>query len=137
MRNKYGRALAIIGMVLLCPVMGRATPKVDMQMFTHDTQKFVRDERHVALVWWIPNEFWEVSAQHDPTMSPEMAQQFIAAVDDYLIFAVMEGEIGAFGGLQAHPREALLQRITITLAKDETLHPLLDNAFRLIFRISS
>ena len=49
----------------------KALGDVDNTAFTADTQATPKGagDDHVALVWWIPNEFWESVFSRDPNTS--------------------------------------------------------------------
>ncbi|MGW8182090.1 MAG: hypothetical protein ACWGQW_25455, partial [bacterium] len=97
--------------------------KTDMQMFVNDLQRMVQDGQKMSLVWWIPNEYWEVLSENDPAMSGELASRFVSVVDDYLIFVVIDAKVGPFGGVTSKPRSEVLTNLRVDLKKGIALSP--------------
>lgn len=116
-------------LVLLLLLFASSTVRaegIDIQKLAQDTQRFHQDKRNLDMVWWIPNEYWENTFKASPTLTAEKQKEFITVVDDYIIFAVLEGKIGMVGGMTATSRENLLPKITVDV-KGKTLTPLLDD----------
>lgn len=48
----------------------------------------------MTMVWWIPQEFWEVSMAANPSATPEGRAQVLAALEDYQVVALLRARIG-------------------------------------------
>ena len=83
---------------------------VNTNDLTDETQKSSDDEDRINLVWWIPTEFWSASLDSE---SAEM-QQIVAVLDQYTVFAMVDGEIGTFGSVHYVPIEEMRKGLTIT-----------------------
>ena len=49
--------------------MAQEEGKVDLNALTQETQKMSQKADEVTFVWWIPEEFWQVSFAQDPTVT--------------------------------------------------------------------
>jgi hypothetical protein len=58
-----------------------------------ETQQSVNEAGYVGLVWWIPNQFWEVAAER-AGMSPETAKERYAPLRKYTLIVVAVGKAG-------------------------------------------
>lgn len=83
-------------------------PASDLQKLMGDTQRVSNDPNRVTLVWWIPTEFWATVLKDNPAVTAEQRTAFTKILDDYLVFAVISGDVGPMGGFKAKDREMLL-----------------------------
>jgi hypothetical protein len=95
----------------------------NLQKIVQETQRFRQSKSDIDMVWWIPNEYWEVSLKTDARMTPEAQKEFIGVIDKYLVFAVLEGRIGLGGSLTGTSKEELEGKITV-LVQGKKLTPL-------------
>lgn len=100
----------------------------DLQMLVEDLQQMGQDAQSLSLVWWIPNEYWEVLGENDPSLSPEIVAQIITALDDYLIFAVIDAHVGAFAGVTSKLHSEVMASLRLDIKGGETLAPLPEDA---------
>ncbi len=102
------RALVMSALVTATLGMTGTARAVNMQQLMQDTQRMSQDGTRMSLVWWIPQEFWEISLSANPAVTPEGRAQILKALDDYTIFVLVRAESG-FGGMTAlGSREDLL-----------------------------
>ncbi len=117
--------LKFLLVLLICsPFFSAFGQKIDIDKFTKDTQKTKLDSRNVRIIWWIPTEFWGAILQEDPTITSEGIQQIARVVNRYSIFAVVDGELGPFGGFTSMPEEEIRENIKIRLPGGKRLTPL-------------
>lgn len=64
-----------------------------MSTFLHETQQSTNEPGYAGLVWWIPTEFWEISAERNG-LSEEKSKERYAALGKYAVVAVALGKIG-------------------------------------------
>lgn len=97
---------------------------VNAGTLTDETQKSSDDDDRMSLIWWIPTEFWEAS------MGPgsEDMSEVIAVLDQYTVFAMVDGEIGAFGSVHYVSVEELKNGLTITDNNGDVFKPLKEKA---------
>ena len=103
--NKIGRLKWVIVFVAVCLLcegvkIGLAQEsKVDLNSLTQETQKISQKADEMTLIWWIPEEFWQVSFTQDPTATEAQSEEFIKILQPYTLIAVVDGKVGAFGGV--------------------------------------
>jgi len=63
-----------------------------------ETQIQVNTKDHTGLIWWIPFEFWPLSAEKNGN-SAEKAREQLKALRDYTIVGVLVGKFSALGSV--------------------------------------
>lgn len=87
---------------------------VNLDQMLSEIQYSSDDPDYLEMIWWLPSEFWTVSNSQDPTTSAAEIQEMKDIMGDYVIVAVVKGEIGIFGGIDFVPLEELRQQIKIS-----------------------
>jgi hypothetical protein len=70
-----------------------AAQDIDLSAFVKETQQSPNEAGYAGLVWWIPAEYWEISAVRTG-MSEEKAKQRFAPLRKYTVVAVAVGKVG-------------------------------------------
>jgi hypothetical protein len=123
MRDTRPRALGaklLTSLLLACLSAGTAAAqasRIDTNALTEETQKSHPDPDRMALVWWIPEEFWEATLAQDPATSKAQAEAFLKTVRPYLIFGVVDGKMGAFGGVTYKSEATIRSTIEVVDAR--------------------
>ena len=73
--------------------------QVDLIEFVKECQILKKDQSNMSMVWWIPTEYWIESMKAANQASPEMVQAIEEGMDDYIVLAAYDAELGAMGGL--------------------------------------
>jgi len=81
--------------------------KVDATELTQELQKQSRGDG-IKLVWWIPNEFWVASSN-----KPGDMDELIAALDPYVLLAVIDGSVSRLGAFSYKPEEEIRKNTKI------------------------
>lgn len=102
------------------------TAGVDLNALTNETQKMSPEADHMALVWWIPEEYWQVALSQNPGTSKQQTEQFVQTIRPYVVFAVVDGKIGSFGGVTYKSEETVRSTIQIVDEKGTVFRPLAD-----------
>lgn len=116
-RANVGWVSFFVGVLVLSGWMANSLARegqrtqVDMNALIHETQKMVQKTDELAVVWWIPEEYWRVSFEQDATMSKAQVEQFLKALRPYTLIAVIEGKIGAFGGVTYKAKADVRKRL--------------------------
>ncbi len=97
---------------------------VDVAKLVEETQQVKMGNKHVAVVWWIPNEYWEKSFKDDPTVTEEMTKEFIEVFNEYLMLAVIDSDLGPFGGVKNKDVDSIKNNIRVILSDQTILKPL-------------
>ena len=106
--------------------------EVDSDQFTADTQVTPAGagDDHVALVWWIPNEFWESILARDSTTAEADKQAMLDAMAGISLLAVVQADISQFGAFDFYSMEEVAEHMEISytndLGKQQNLVPMED-----------
>jgi len=124
--NRSYISIILILLIFCLPSIIRGQ-KVNITDFVKDTQKIKQDIKHMTILWWIPNEFWNESFKNDPSVSNQMSKEVIEIVNKYIILVVIDEEIGSFGGLTPTSKIDIIQNISVRLYDNNILKPLKDD----------
>jgi hypothetical protein len=100
-----------------------AARATDMQQLVQETQQMSHESEHLALVWWIPQEFWETSLNANPNVTPAARKQMLSALEDFQIVALFRARAGANGLTEVPPKEDMLANARFDL-NGKTIEPL-------------
>ena len=73
---------------------------------------------NVALVWWVPNEFWGALFAQDQRASKEESEQFLNALEGTSLFAVVQADIGMFGSFDFYSKTDVENNMKISFVKE-------------------
>ena len=79
----------------------------DLDKVMRDTQRFSSKPDSVAIVWWIPTDFWKVAFQGNPKITAEQTDEFIRMLDGYTILCIASGKLGPTGGYDPTPADTI------------------------------
>ena len=68
----------------------------------------------LALVWWIPYEFWAVSFEKRKSLDTEQKVQLLDTLKGYNLIGVVEGESTAVGSLKFSSKEKIGATLKVT-----------------------
>jgi len=123
--SRVSRSFFLFLLVSMCLLPAMAQDyKPKMDDIIKDTQKMVNDENGMAIVWWIPLEFWQASLDRNPNVSREQAAKFLDVLRPYTVVVVMESKIGPLGGMTFKPESETRQRLTILDGAGKSYSPL-------------
>ncbi len=98
MRRRF-RTILWAAACLVFSVAGPAmAQEVDLTALIRETQNLPQKAGKITLVWWIPDEFWTVSLRQRKSTEAQI-EAVLKAVRPYMIVAVVDGAVGAFGGV--------------------------------------
>ena len=123
--NNILRACALTAALTLSPALHAA----DIQKLTQETERIAQSGKDFTMVWWMPPAFWELSLSKAPSLTAEGKEQALAALGEYTIFAVLRGQIGADGKLDARPKADLLANASLEV-DGATVSPLAPDAVK-------
>jgi len=89
-----------------------------------DTQRPVGGKDIAGLVWWIPAEFWEVSAVQQGS-TPEKARETFAPMREYTMVIVAVGKVG-IGNITWYSEADVRSSTTLRDADGQSYKPLAD-----------
>lgn len=119
----------MLASVLSCVCAATAAPqvqtgRVDLNVLTDETQKTLPDADRMTLVWWIPEEFWQATLGQDANHSKAQTEEFLKIVRPYVMFAVVDGKIGSFGGVTYKSEEVVRSTIQVVDSQGTVYRPL-------------
>ena len=108
----------------------KALKDVDTDAFTADTQTSPQGagDNHLALVWWIPNEFWKSILSRDTTTSEADKKAMLDAMSGVSLLAVVQADISAIGACNFYSKEEIERSMMISFSgpdgKKKSLSPI-------------
>ncbi len=89
---------------------------IDLQALVRETQITRQASQGLDLVWWIPSDYW-VESLRKSALTPKQQQDLVAAVDDYILVAALQGTIGTLGVMSSISKEELEKETTLVIGK--------------------
>ena len=93
------RVMLVVTMITLLASSALQAAEVDLAQFIQETQKIAPGANSFRLLWWIPTEYWEESFRATPNMTEAQKHDFYAAVNDYIVFAVIDATTTTLGSV--------------------------------------
>lgn len=104
--------------------------EVEKDAFIRDTQVAPSGagDDHLALVWWVPYEFWQATAARDATTSEADKKAMLDALRPVSVLAVVQGDISPFGALRFYSKDEVERNMVIAVCdaggKEQRVQPL-------------
>lgn len=94
---------------------------IDTDAYTADTQVTPKGagDNHVALAWWISNEFWESVLSRDPTVTPANRKLLLDALAGISLLSVVQADISGLGGFSFYTKEEIEQTMRLTFTDSD------------------
>ena len=99
----------------------------DVNALVQETQKMSKSADEMTIVWWIPEEFWQISFSQSPNMTPEQAEEFVTVLRPYMIIVAIDGTIGSYGGVTYKPEQTVRESIRLIDKRGTSYPPLNDD----------
>jgi len=120
-------AMAVAVFVAGPAFAGKPSYKIDLNELMNETQIMSDDPNRMAMVWWIPPEFWHASMGDDPTVSRSDVDQIVDTLSDYTVIAAVDGNLGPFGGVTYRSESEVRESIQLHDVRGRTHRPLTDD----------
>jgi hypothetical protein len=91
-----------------------------------DLEIMKKTDERMTLVIWLPTEFWRASLEASGKVVPEEIERVVKELDQYVIVAVSDGQMGIAGSVNFSEPELVKNATTIEDAHGKTLTPLPD-----------
>lgn len=109
---------SIIVLAVTCAMAAEKKPvkDVDSDAFTSDTQISLigTGDDHMAIAWWIPNEFWESILSRDTTTSETDKKAMLDAMSGISLLAVIQADITPFGAFKFYSKEEIEKKMLVS-----------------------
>lgn len=117
------KAFAITGALVLASSLsiGQDLTKVDITVFTQETQLWVRTDGKMSLTWWIPTEYWKIALASSPDVTDEVKDELEDTFKKYTLLCAVDATISATGSLITTPDSIINNSISI-IDEDGTAH---------------
>jgi len=124
-QDRFSRLLFLPAAVFLSlmPLVAPAEPQPDVQAIVHETQQLSRDADKMVFVWWMPEQFWKASLQ-ERALSEQKTEKFMSVVRRYTTIAVVDGRLGAVGGLTYSNEEEMRSTVSVKDLKGRIHRPI-------------
>lgn len=99
----------------------RPVAEIDSDSLMVDTQVSPRGQGddHVALVWWIPNEFWESVFARDDFTPEADKNAMLDAIEGVSMVAVVQADITPFGAFRFYSKREVEREMSLTFVDAE------------------
>ena len=105
---------------------GEAT--LDVQALIRETQKMSNSSAQITLVWWLPEQFWQASMAQNPTITQAQTDLILKTLRPYTMIAVVDGQVGAFGGISYSSEEAVRASVKVKDANGQSYGPISEDS---------
>jgi hypothetical protein len=94
---------------------------VDTDALTAETQVTPpgTGDNHVALVWWIPNEFWEAILIKNSTLDDVSKKTMLDAILGVSLLAIVQADITELGAFKYYSKDEIEQNMLISFTDPE------------------
>jgi hypothetical protein len=121
-RNKKVKKMFIaVMMVLMLATYSVAAEKkpikeIDTNAFTTDTQVTLKGtgDNHLALAWWIPNEFWDSILSRDENIGEADKKAMLDTLSGVSLLAVVQADISSFGAFKFYSKEEIEENMMLS-----------------------
>jgi hypothetical protein len=79
----------------------------------NETQQLSSRPQSMRLVWWIPIEYWRMSAQADPKVTEAQMDSVAALLRPFTVIAAVDGTVGSAGEFSFLPAQKLRASIRL------------------------
>jgi hypothetical protein len=87
--------------------------RVNLDSLTLETQQTSTESDRVIVIWWIPEEYWQVNLTHGGKLPPPQFEGFVRGLRPYTVFLVADGRIGTFGSITYRPEHEIRKSIQL------------------------
>lgn len=115
--------LMSVVLACLCTTYAIAAEKkpiesVDTDAFAEDTQVTPKGagDNHLALAWWVPNEFWESILSRDHTTSASNKKAMLDAMSGVSLLAIIQADITELGAFEFYSKEEVEKNMRLSFS---------------------
>lgn len=101
---------------------------IDLKAIIQETQKISQSPDEITFVWWMPEQIWQASMAKNPAITRAQVDAILETIRPYTIIAVVDGQLGTFGGVTYRSKEAIRTSVTIKDARGWSYDPLSESA---------
>jgi hypothetical protein len=98
--------------------------KIDINAIVQETQRTSRSADEMTLIWWIPEDFWQVSFEQNPDTTAAQIEKFMKVLRPYMVIVAVDGKIGSFGGVTYKSESTIRNSIQLIDNQKNNYRPL-------------
>jgi hypothetical protein len=92
---------------------------IDLNVLTVEGQVMTGGASDLALVWWIPAEFWEVSMRQESMVADEQVNQVMGVLKNYSVLAVVQANVSPFGSFQFFEKDQIMKGMNVEFVRPD------------------
>jgi hypothetical protein len=97
---------------------------IDLGSLNREIVQASQTQDGLSMVWWLPREYWRVTAQQNARVSAAVLEAFTKAMSQYTIICALEGKMGASGNMAYATETDLAGRVKLKDANGTLYSPL-------------
>ena len=126
-RDLARAALAALALALVCaPFTLAQDQRPDATQMVLECMKLSNADGEITMLWWVPEEFWKVSAASNPRITPAQVETMLKATHPYTIVGVSSGRSRA-GAVAYRTEPEVRDMIRLKDRKGNSYSPLPDS----------
>lgn len=106
----------------VAPAKAESSTEIDFTALIRETQQTPNAPGYAGLVWWIPTQYWEISAERSG-LTEERAKERFAPLKKYTVVMVSAGKIGV-GNINWFAENEIRENTTLVDADGNIYRPL-------------
>src|SRR5450755_824057 len=117
-------AFCVLGASLLAQEPSKSVTSAedyDLSAVVKETQQSANEPGYIAMVWWMPTEYWEIATERNGVSGVKAKERF-APLRKYTVLAVVVGKIG-IGNVNYIPETEIRDATTLRDAEGNVYHP--------------
>jgi hypothetical protein len=111
------KRIFMAAMAAMCGLAGAAERRelasIPMAALVNETQRMYHHAAGMAMVWWIPTEFWVTAVLQRGPGNEDAANEVRKAFKDYVVLGVVDASQKAIGGFDFQSRDSVLGRMRV------------------------
>lgn len=92
---------------------------VDIDQFMLNSQVSTGGSDEVALVWWMPKTFWEISMAQDDSLTYREKQELLNRMEGISILCVAQAQLSDYGNLLPYSKAIIQRGMTILFKNND------------------
>lgn len=116
------KSTALIIVFLVCMLNAFAQKRmsvndINTDKLTEETQISFSDvgDDHLAVVWWIPNEFWESLLAKDSEVDNQEVEDILKVMQGVSLLAVIQADIGPYGAFHFYSKQHVEENLSVSV----------------------
>jgi len=90
--------------------------EIQLNKFIEDTQRQMpaTGQNHVALVWWVPLEYWRSVVERDLDISDAQRETIFLSLKNISLLAAVQADLSESGELEFYSKKAIQEDLVVT-----------------------